>query len=385
MMSEQAAHSRAETPLPLLAVNRKPAGGTRPLWRSGLVWVVLGVAVLGAGVALTAVSGTADGTGAPVAAAVSPDAALPHLAALGVIAPRGGVTAVMPAESVRGAVVTGILVSEGDIVQAGDAIAALDTLPRAAANLAGAEANVRGKSAALAQSRLSLDSDAAAVKAAIALAEAQLAQAERSLARARQLSPTNAISQASLEDLQTELDVRLAQLDQARARQVRLATATDQHPDIVAAAEALRAAEADLELARIAVAEATVRAPFTGMVLSVEARIGEPVSSAGVVRIAASGPIEAELEVHQDRIADVTTGATVSLRAAAIPDTLAGKVIAIGTEVRRQAVFDADPAANTDSRVIDVRVELNAASAELARKLIGLQVVADISSLGDLP
>lgn len=305
-----------------------------------------------------------------------------HLAALGVISPRGGVTAVTPAESVRSAVVSRLLVVEGQSVATGDPVAVLDTLPRATADLAGAEAEVRGKAAALAQAKLTFSQNAADARAAVTLAEAQLAQSERSLARARQLTPANAISRASVEDLETDVEVRRAQLEQALARQEGLAMPVEQSPDVLAAIEALRAAEASHDLAKIALGEATVRAPFSGTVLSVEARIGEPVSGAGIVRLAADGPVEAELEVHQDRIAEVAVGATVTLRAPALDKPLSGRVVAIGKEVQRQAVFDADPAANTDSRVLAIRVELDTASSALARSLIGLQVVADIARTG---
>jgi len=60
------------------------------------------------------------------------------------------------------------------------------------------------------------------------------------------------------------------------------------------------------------------------------------------------------VEIYQTQIGKVEVGATVKLTADALPQPLHGTVTQIGLEVGRQTVVDADPAANTDARVVTV-------------------------------
>ena len=66
--------------------------------------------------------------------------------------------------------------------------------------------------------------------------------------------------------------------------------------------------------------------------------------------------------------------------AEALPQRLKGSVIRIGLEVGRQTVVDANPAANTDARVVKVTVALAPDSSSLAQRFTNLQVTARITS-----
>jgi HlyD family secretion protein len=185
---------------------------------------------------------------------------------------------------------------------------------------------------------------------------------------------------ARLEELQTARDARRAELAQAEARRVQLAGAVDVHPDVVSAEAALAAARAAQRRVEADLEDTLVRAPAAGRIMSVTVRVGEPAPESGLLRLAVEGPSRAILEVHQDRIHLVHEGAPVSLRAAAFLGDLTGVVESIGVEVQRQAVFSADPAANADARVFEVRVLLDDSSSAVARDLINLQVLAAIST-----
>jgi HlyD family secretion protein len=67
-------------------------------------------------------------------------------------------------------------------------------------------------------------------------------------------------------------------------------------------------------------------------------------------------------------------GDAVTLTAAALPAPIEGRIGMIGREVRRQTLTDASPAANTDTRVMRVTVDLEPSTT--AARFVNLQVTA---------
>ncbi len=59
---------------------------------------------------------------------------------------------------------------------------------------------------------------------------------------------------------------------------------------------------------------------------------------------------------------------------------MSGRVTAIGLEIGRQSITSDDPAVNTDARVVDVIVTLNAESSILASRFTNLEVIARIDA-----
>ncbi len=302
------------------------------------------------------------------------------IAALGHLEPAGGIIAVAPPRLARDATVTAIIVSEGEVVAEGDALATLETLSRSQAELARAEAEVGLRSAELARARRTIAADKADAAAQVASATSRLMAAERDLSRAVQLVASDTLSAVREEELRTTRDTLAADLARTEALELRLQGPVDSHPDVVAAEAALAAARAARDIAVLAVNEATVRAPAPGRIVAIPARIGEPAPADGIVRLAAAGPVVAILEVHQDRIQRVRLGAHVMLRAPAVEGELTGTISRIGQEVQRQSVFANDPAANTDARVFAVEATLDSHSSMIAADLLNLQVLARIST-----
>jgi HlyD family secretion protein len=361
--------------LPLALPPGRKAG--RLSGRAGLLAVLVVVGIIGVLiwariaplVAIPTASAAAETTPAPV-----PQAALGHLE------PAGGVVAVTPPRGMRDAAVSVILVTSGAQVRRGDALAVLETLPRAEATLAQANAEVALREAELALAQRAVAAGKAETDAQVALVRTRLDGAARALARGDQLAARDTLTPARLDELQTAHDALNAELAHAEAQRVRLSGPVEDHPDVMAARAALALALASRLLAQTGVDEATVRAPVDGRIVAIPTRIGEPAPSAGLVRLAVDGPMAAILEVHQDQIHLVQAGARVSLNSPAFAAELTGHVTQVGIEVQRQAVFAADPAANADARVFEVRVQLDPAASAVARGLINLQVLASITA-----
>ncbi|WP_068119157.1 HlyD family efflux transporter periplasmic adaptor subunit [Tropicimonas marinistellae] len=379
------------------AVNTPAPGQTRPdlyhrfkLWRVPLLVAFLGAGAL-AGMyfeppalrALLGVAGLETGTeGRPsVVEPALPPAATPeapsNVTALGRLIPEGDVVRLAVPFGAGDARVARILVAEGELVETGQPIAELDSLPQYLAAVTAAQANVAAKEAALVQAR-------AAVEAALAEAQANYDRAasiteltEEEAARQRDLFERGVSTQAAL-DRAEALSVQAARdLDRAAAQLARQRGGEAQ-PDVVLAARQLDVARADLALAESDLARGQVLAPQPGRILSLHVRVGEKPDTAGIATLGTTERMEAELEVYQTDIARVAHGLAVSLSSPALPAPLTGKVTRIGLEVERQSILSADPAANTDARIVRVTVALDAGSSERAAALTGLEVTGRI-------
>lgn len=173
-----------------------------------------------------------------------------------------------------------------------------------------------------------------AARANVAQIEAQLEQARRDLDRARKLSAENVISEAELEDAQTNVRVTEAQLE---------------------------AAQAQADLAAVNLENTRVRAPFDGTVLRKDAEVGEMVapSSAGggltrtaIATMADLATLEVEVDVNEAYIAQIDGDQAARITLDAYPDTsFAGRVRQVVPTADRQkatvmvkvSILDRDP------------------------------------------
>lgn len=115
---------------------------------------------------------------------------------------------------------------------------------------------------------------------------------------------------------QSEYDQRRTQVESARQQfQVARNAAQQQY-------QALQAARARVALARKALADTTVRAPFAGLVAERRVSIGDYVTrGAHVVTVVRVDPLRVELTVPEQAVSQVRVGAPVRLTVDAYPDT----------------------------------------------------------------
>lgn len=79
-------------------------------------------------------------------------------------------------------------------------------------------------------------------------------------------------------------------------------------------------------------------------------------------------------------IGRVSIGDPVTISAEALAQPLSGTVHAIGLEIGRQSITSDDPAANTDARVVDVIIWLDAGSTARAANFTNLETVVRIDA-----
>lgn len=318
-----------------LSIDRSaaPARRRRPLWKRWWVWAI--VIALAIGVAMTLAR-----RGQPTPVEIGSVTAAWPSQAVTVLNATGRVVAARRASvSSKG---TGRLewlgVQEGQRVQEGEVIARLENRDVAAQR----------------------EQVAASVKAAeanLVQGEAELADAEAALKRSRELAAKDFITAAAV-------DTAEARVNKARAA---IATLKAQ----------IAVAQANLRAAGVSFDQTLIRAPFTGIVLTKSANVGDivtPFSSASgttgaVVTMADMSTLEVEADVSENAIAGIKPGQPAEIQLDAFPDLrLAGSVSRIVPTVDRSkaTLLVKVKFEETDARVLP---DMSARIAFLSRSL----------------
>jgi HlyD family secretion protein len=182
----------------------------------------------------------------------------------------------------------------------------------------------------------------------------------------------------------TEAKAALERSRNARGEQVDAASSTldriaEVRPvDVQAAQAEVAQAQAARDKAAADLEQAYVRASQDGTVLKISSRAGEKIAAEGIVDLGQTQRMTALVEVYESDVKRIQVGQSAQVMSDAIGQEVTGTVREIGQKVLRQAVVNTDPTSNTDARVMEVRIELDAASSEKVAKFTNSQVTAKI-------
>lgn len=231
----------------------------------------------------------------------------------------------------------------GDFVGQGALIAKLDERD-AQLQLTQAQANVAQTVSAVrqAEARLGLSAGGAftattipEVRAANANYEqalAELRQAEANEKRYRDLVETGDVAMVTYETYRTTRDTARARVNAAKQTLEAATNAARQNNEAIKSAQAaVNAARTQIDLARQAIADTTVRAPFSGFISTRPVAVGEFVTSATVLAtVLRTNPIKAQLQMTEANVPFVAVGRGVSIAVDAYPDRkFSGTITAI--------------------------------------------------------
>jgi HlyD family secretion protein len=264
-----------------------------------------------------------------------------------------------PTGALSGARVDRLLVKVGDEVKAGQVVAILDSQ--------------RGRAAALRQAQATV----AVAKAKVALIKAGQEDHERG----RRLVRGNALSRE-------DYSARLSKYEQSRAplleAKAKLESMKAIRPVDLQGAEAeLEQAEAGLVIAQEDARNTEVHSPISGRVLRIRARAGEKIGDQGILDVGNTSVMQVVAEVYEADIGKVRIGQNAQVRVPTLGAEvwLSGAVVSKNLVVARQDIFNNDPVADIDSRIVEVRIRL---PPEDGAKVAGLsnaraEVVIDVS------
>ena len=297
------------------------------------------------------------------------------VAALGRLEPQGEIIHLSAPNSLDGTStrIERFLVQEGDRVQQQQVIAILDSHNRRRAALEKAKSDVQTAEAELTKVNAGAKTgDIEAQNAEISRLEAELDNAQLEYDRYESLYQEGAVSASLRDSKQLVVKTTQKQLNQARST---LESIAEVRPEDVAVAQAeletamtaVRQAEADLE-------QTYVRSPINGQILTIQTQPGEIIGNEGIVDIGQTDQMYVVAEVYETDIEKVHIGQQSIITSSAFSGKLQGEVSHIGLQVNQQEVFDVNPLADTDNKVVEVRIRLDEASSKQVAGLSNLQV-----------
>ena len=120
-----------------------------------------------------------------------------------------------------------------------------------------------------------------------------------------------------------------------------------------------------------------MRVPIDGQILKINTLVGEQVDTReGIVELRRTNQMYAIAEVYETDVGQVKVGqrATVVSEHGGFEGELQGTVDHIGLQIKKQDVLEADPAAEKDARVVEVKVRLDPQDSDKVAGLTNLQV-----------
>ncbi len=168
------------------------------------------------------------------------------------------------------------------------------------------------------------------------------------------------------------------QINQAQANLAQIGEVRTE--DVQAAQAAVESAIATKQKAQVDLNLSYVKAPVSGSVLKVHTRQGERINAQdGIVELGRTDQMYAIAEVYETDISKVRNGQRATVTSSVFTGTLEGTVARIGKQIGKKDVLNTDPAADTDARVVEVRIRLNPESSKKVATLTNLQVEVKIN------
>ncbi len=335
-----------------------------------------------------------------------------RVTALGRLEPEGEVIK-LSVSNAQDSRVNKLLVKEGDRVKAEQVIAILQGLDKKKAELAEAKQNVVVYQAKLIQIQAgeAKNAEITAQKANIARLEAQLRtqklereaeifdakaelrNAEINYQRYQTLHQQGAETAQKRDNAREAFERAQAKLNQTQAHmQNTVSTLQEQIAQERAMLEKLKEVRpVDLKVAQAELQQANtqvkrikaeledlyVRVPVAGRILKINTRVGEQVNtSQGIVELGRIHQMYAIAEVYETDVGLVKPGqrASVISEHGGFDKKIHGTVDHIGMQIKKQDVLSADPAADKDARVVEVKVRIDPKDNDRVAGLTNLQV-----------
>lgn len=278
-------------------------------------------------------------------------------------------------------VITRIFVQEGQKVVRGAPLVELDASTQRAAFEA-AQADLAAEQATLQRVlRGDRPEDRAASMAEAEAAKAKAARARDTLARTEKLAKTGAATPQELEQARRDAESARADAD-AAASKAKASRVGSRPEDISVQRAKVLAAQARLEEAKAQLALRTVSAPIDGVVLLINARLGEffnPATSSPLLIMGDTHKLRVRMEVDERDVGRVRLGDRAFVTADAFGEKrFPGTVVDVGRRVDQKKINTDRPTERVDMEVMEIVIDLD----EPGPLLPGLRVTAYVEPNG---
>jgi HlyD family secretion protein len=206
--------------------------------------------------------------------------------------------------------------------------------------------------------------------------QAQINQAKAELNQTLE-TVVQEVNQAKAE-LNQIMETAPAQMSQAKST---LDKIKDVRPeDVQSASAAVERAIAAKEKAQAEFDLSSVKAPTDGQVLKINTRQGERIDpQKGILDLGRTNQMYVIAEVYETDIERIRRGQRATITSSAFSGSLEGTVDLIGKQIGKKDVLNTDPAADTDARVVEVKIRLDPEASKKVSDLTNLQVEVKIS------
>jgi HlyD family secretion protein len=334
------------------------------------------------------------------------------ITALGRLQPQGEVIKLSVAYA-QDSRVNKLLVNEGDKVKAGQIIAILQGTDKKQVELTEAKKNlaielaklskmkageaklaeITAQEAVIARTQAQLSTETVEKQAAIARVKAELRNAQANYIRYQTLHNQGAVATADFDNKREVFETARANLQAAEAQMdTTVSTLQKQIQNEKAMLLKLkevrpvdvRVAEAEVEKAAVQIQRIKtelddfyVRSPVAGQILKINTRVGEQVNtSQGIVELGRTQQMYAIAEIYETDVGKIRVGQRASIISehGGFAGAVHGTVDHIGLQIKKQDILNADPAADKDARVVEVKVRLDGRDTAKVAGLTNLQV-----------
>ena len=195
----------------------------------------------------------------------------------------------------------------------------------------------------------------------------------------QELSLAEADSQLKLAVQQQQQAIETAELnrDSAKLAWQQASSALQQLVDLRNENRTLQLTQ---KLARQAARESQLIAPADGTVLRVFGKPGEAMVQTPLMQIGDLTKLTCQAEVVDRLLPSVAIGQVVTITSPALNQPISGRISHIGRVVMSGLLSDPNPLAMVDKRVVEVTISIDEVDAEVAERLINLQVTVQIQT-----
>lgn len=358
----------------------------------GAVAVALGLAALGISQVLNRPAAK-QANPVPVASPLSASAA--KITALGRIEPAGEVVKVGGPSGER---IGRLLVKEGQTVTLGQPIAYLESYDEQLASRNVSQSQLNDALAQLrseqqygqaqideaktrrSQSNVPKLKELAAQTATIARIQSELDIAKTDLQRFQRLQVSGAVSKQDLDDKRLIYQTKIGELKEAEAQLAKIQQERD--TSMMNADAQMRSAQANqvrsqaqtkidtarsnFNLAQSKLDRTIIRSPQSGQILKVLKKQGEALEPStggtsggqGIVELGNTRQMYVVAEVYETDVSRARVGQPAVITSSAFAGEIKGIVERVGLKIGKNDVTNTDPAANTDTRVVEVKIRL---------------------------